>query len=164
MVSQALKHVKNYDEYLTPAVAVKPIIKYLNKDMTIWECTGQKSNITNVLAANGYRVIETHKNTFDFLKDKPKFEFDAIITNPPYSLKFEFLKKCYEYEKPFALLMPLTALEGIQRNKLYRKYGIQLIVFDRRVQFLEGKTNWFATAWFCYKILDKDLIFTELEV
>ena len=81
-------------------------------------------------------MIKTHKDNFDFLQDIPDFDFDMIITNPPYSLKDEFIKKCYEYKKPFCLLLPITSLEGIERGKMYRENGIELLVFDRRCNFI----------------------------
>lgn len=66
-----------------------------------------------------------------------------------------------------ALLMPLTALEGIRRGKLYKENGIQLIIPNRRINFImpnKQGSSWFATAWFCYKLnLPKDLMFIELQ-
>lgn len=160
-----MKNVKN-DELYTPEYAIIPLLKYLPNNIVIWECTDfGKSNITKILKQNGYKVITTHKNNFDFLTDTPNFQFDMIITNPPYSLKDEFLEKCYEYKKSFALLLPLTSLEGINRGKMYRENGIELLVFDRRCNFIydnSKKSNWFNTSWFCYKVLPKQLIFEEL--
>ena len=87
-----------------------------------------------------------------------------IITNPPYSLKDEFLKKCYEWNKPFCLLLPITALEGKNRGEMYRKNGIEVLVLDGRVQFMEKKIgNWFNTSWFCHNVLPEKLIFKELK-
>lgn len=80
--------------------------------------------------------------------------FDAIITNPPYSLKDRFLERCYSFGKFFALLMPLTALEGKKRNTLYRKYGINLLVFDRRVEFLQETKR---RVWFESRLFFKEL-------
>lgn len=86
-----------------------------------------------------------------------------IITNPPYSLKNEFLERCYEYNKSFMLLLPLTALEGKQRNELYKKYGIELIVLDKRINFMKNKNNvWFNTSWFCRGITNKQLNFEKV--
>ena len=48
-----------------------------------------------------------------------------IITNPPYSLKDEFIKKCYEWKKPFCLLLPITALEGKVRGKCLEKMVLE---------------------------------------
>ena len=160
-----MKNEKN-DELYTPDYAIKPLLKYLPKNKIIWECTDfGNSNITKVLRENGYKVISTHKKDFDFLIDNANFEFDIIITNPPYSLKDEFLRKCYEYKKPFCLLLPITSLEGIERGKMFRENDIQLLVLDRRCNFIYNnakKSNWFNTSWFCWNILPKQLIFEEL--
>lgn len=48
-----IKNPKN-DELYTPDEAIVPIIKYLNKDWTYWECTDYgKSNITKLLKLGG---------------------------------------------------------------------------------------------------------------
>lgn len=149
------------DELYTPTEAIIPILKYLDKEKIYWECTDfGESNITKVLQKNGFRVIHTSKNEVDFLKDKANFKFDVIITNPPYSLKNDFLKKCYEYNKPFMLLLPLTALEGKERGKLYREKGIEVIVLDKRINFMKEKKNvWFNTSWFCSGVCNEKLKF-----
>lgn len=177
-----MQNIKN-DELYTPEYAIKPLLKYINeyniidasdedgcfklKKPIIWECTDfGNSNITKVFENAGYDVISTNKEDFDFLNDEAIFDFDMIITNPPYSLKDEFIKKCYEYNKPFALLLPITSLEGIERGKMFRENGIELLVFDRRCNFIYDnakKSNWFNTSWFCWNILPKQLIFEELK-
>lgn len=163
MINYAKIHHTINDEIYTPDYAITPILKYLPKDKIYWECTDYgSSNITKVLKENGYNVISTNKEQFDFLIDKPDFNFDVIITNPPYSLKDEFLEKCYEYNKSFALLLPITTFEGKKRGKMFREKGIQAIIFDSRIKFY-GNCSWFNTSWFCYKLLEKDLIFEELK-
>ena len=73
------------------------------------------------------------------------------------------MKKCYEYDKPFCLLLPLTSLEGIERGKMFREKGIDVLVLDKRCDFMDNKkSNWFNTSWFCYNVLPKQLIFEEL--
>ena len=153
------------DEFKTPAYAVKPILSYLPKDKIYWECTDNgTSNISAVLRANKYKVISTYKQQFDFLIDEPNFKFDILITNPPYSLKTQFLERAYNLNKPFAFLMPITTLEGSKRNRLFKQYGIQILVLDKRVNFIIDKNNsWFNTSWFCWHLLPKDLIFSEIK-
>lgn len=153
------------DEFYTPREAIYPLLKYLDKSRIYWECTDfGDSNIRKVLVENGFKVIATKKEEFDFLKDDPLFKFDAIITNPPYSLKDKFLKRCYELGKPFALLLPITALEGKERGKLYKEKGIELVVLDKRINFMKKKNVWFNTSWFCYKICNKQLNFEKVVV
>lgn len=144
-----IKKEKN-DELYTPREAILPILKYLDKSKVYWECTDfGESNITKVLRENGFKVINTSKVELDFLIDDP-LDCDVIITNPPYSIKDKFIKRCYELGKPFMLLLPLTALEGKERNKLYKQYGIELIILNKRINFMKEKNNvWFNTSWFC---------------
>lgn len=158
------KNVKN-DELYTPKEAIEPILKYLDKDKIYWECTDfGDSNIRKVLVKNGFKVIATKKEEIDFLKDDPSFKFDVIITNPPYSIKDKFIRRCYELDKPFMLLLPITALEGKERNKLYKEKGIELIVLNKRINFMKDKKNvWFNTSWFCHQICNKQLNFEEVQ-
>lgn len=154
----------DYDELYTPEYAINPLLKYLPKNIKVWECTDYgNSNITKILKENDYEVISTKKEDFDFLKDIADFDFDMIITNPPYSLKDEFIKRCYDYGKPFCLLLPITSLEGIKRGKMFREKGIEVLVFDKRIDFNGKGQNWYNTSWFCYKVLPKQLIFEELK-
>lgn len=169
MIKQALIHYiksEKNDECYTPREAILPLLPYLPKDKIYWECTdfGQ-SQITQTLREFDFNVIGTHiKQGIDFLKDSPNFHFDIIITNPPYSLKTQFLQRCYELGKPFALLLPITTLEGVERGKLFRKYGIQLLVLNRRINFLVNKKRvWFNTSWFCWQLLPRDLLFAEVK-
>ena len=165
MKKPMINFIKNgvYDELYTPDYAIKPLLKYLHKDKIIWECTDYGlSNITKILKMMGYKVISTKKENFDFLKDNPCFEYDIIVTNPPYSLKDQFIKRCYDLNKPFCLLLPLTSLEGIKRGKMFRENDIELMVLDKRIDFNGKNKNWFNTSWFCYNVLPKQLIFEEL--
>lgn len=154
------------DEFMTPKEALLPLLPYLKKKWIIWECAWGKGSLAKHLEEEGFKVIG---NKDDFLITEYKdLIFDCIVTNPPYSLKEEFLERCYEYNKPFALLMPLTALEGKKRGALYKKYGIQLIIPNKRINFItpsgKGSGAWFQVAWFCWKLnLPKDLNFIELK-
>jgi len=154
------------DEFFTPEYALSPLSPFLNKNWTIWECAWGKGSLAKHLEKKGFKVIG--KKNVDFLnKNVLSIESDCIVTNPPYSLKGEFLERCYEIEKPFALLMPLTTLEGIKRGALFKKYGIQIIIPNRRINFItpsgKGSGAWFQTAWFTWGLnLPQDLMFVEL--
>ena len=96
---------------------------------------------------------------------KPDY-FDCIVTNPPYSLRYEFIKRAYELGRPWAMLMPLTTLEG-RRQELFRRYGIELLLLNKRINFEtpsgRGSGAWFPVAWFCWKLLPDKIIFGEIE-
>ena len=158
------------DNFETPYYAVKPLLKYIKPKWTIWEPTDTtgKSQITKALKDHGCKVVSTDKTKFDFLVDIPDFEFDCIITNPPYSLKDDFISKCFTYSytgrnTKWALLLPITALEGIKRGEMFRdELDFGVMVFDRRIEYM-NKSVYFNTSWFCYGILPRQLIFSELQ-
>lgn len=156
MKKELIKYIKKpkFDDIYTPEYAVIPILKYLPKDITIWECCDYgESKITKVLRDNGYKIITSGKEE-NFFEYEPNEQYDLIITNPPYSLKDDFLGRCYELKKPFMLLLPLTSLEGVRRGKMFRENGIELLVLDKRIDFLKGmglksnNGNWFNTSGF----------------
>ncbi len=166
-----LERLKKYvqrepnDELYTPEDAVKIILKYIPKNVkTIREPTAfeRADKIVQILEENWYKVITSHIQEWkDFFNYEPN-DYDMIITNPPYSIKTEFLKRAYQLWKPFMFLLPTTTLEGKERTKLYSKYWIQLIIPNYRINFLKHKwkSSWFHTSWFCWNCwLDKDLNF-----
>ncbi len=72
------------DDFQTPPIALQPLIKYLNKDWTIWECASGKGNLVRELRVQGLKVVGTDIHVGkDFLEYEPK-EYDCIITNPPF--------------------------------------------------------------------------------
>jgi hypothetical protein len=153
------------DEFYTPDEAITPLLKYVNPTWRVWECTDPgASNITKLLKKQGNPVISTHTGRGqDFLTYKPEFEFDCIITNPPYSLKDQFLTRAYSLGKPFAFLLPVDSLASIKRVALFKEHGVQVLVFDRRINFMQSKKAvWFNTAWFCWQLLPAQLVFYQI--
>lgn len=159
----------NSDDFQTPKEALYPLIPHLKKEWIIWECACGSGYLVDELKKLGFNVIGTDINDgHDFLTWRPEI-FDCIITNPPYSIKQKFLKRCYQLKKPFALLLPLTTFETATRQELFKKHGVQVIFFDKRINFKtpsgEGSGSWFATAWFTnWFNFDQDLIFEKLLV
>jgi hypothetical protein len=103
----------------------------------------------------------------DFFVRQPPEHWDIALTNPPYSRKDEFLERAYSLGRPFAFLLPVEALGG-RRVLLYRKHGIELLVPSKRVNFqnddgdvLPGAS--FASAWFCWRLLPRQLVFVEAD-
>ena len=163
------------DEMYTPDNAIAPLIKHLDgldKEKTlIWECADtpeNDSNIASKLREAGYKVITTSiHNGQDFLKTETPDGVTHIITNPPFSIKESFIKSCFDRKLPFALLMPLAALEGKVRVDMYIKNDIQLLCFDKRIKFVNKdgesmKSPPFSSCWFCNGILKKQICFEKI--
>src|SRR3990167_9797442 len=122
------------DDFQTPSIALNPLLPYLAPFGIIWECANGSGNLSKHLSENGHSVIATdlyvgpEAGRMDFLTEPAQFPFDAIVTNPPFSHKDQFLARCYLLGKPFALLMPVTALGGQRRQHLYRRHGLQIVM------------------------------------
>ena len=162
------------DEVYTPAYAVKPIIKYISTffddDATVWcPFDEEDSNYVIELKKAGYNVIATHINKGqDFFEFEPE-SYDVIISNPPFSLKDKILKRLYELDCPFAMLLPLPTLQG-QKRFQYLK-DCEALIFDKRINYYKNKETKeiqkgvaFASIYICKHILPESLIFEELEI
>ena len=139
-------------DFQTPPQALRPLLPFLKKKWLIWECAQGKGNLVRGLNEEGYLTVGSDiLDGHDFLTWAPK-KFDCIITNPPFSIKEKFLERAYELGKPFAFLLPLTTFEGKKRQALFQMYGLEVIFFDKRINFEtpsgRGGGSWFATAWF----------------
>lgn len=153
------------DGFQTPYWAIDSLIRFLPENCNIWECAQGKGKIVTRLEEHGFDVIGTDIMAgFDFLSPLiPPPDFDIIVTNPPYSIKDEWISRCYEIGKPFALLMPITAMGEQERVRMYKEHGIQVLLLPKRVDFEtpsgEGSGAWFYCAWFCWKLLPEPICF-----
>jgi len=174
------------DLFQTPDYAIDLLIPFIpNNINNIWECAMGEGKIAKRLASKKYEVYcsdirpsEKYWNSeHNFLTDQP-FEITrwityeesfCIITNPPYSLKRKFFKKCIEYGVPFALL--ISADYSLWTIDAIRKYGCEKIIPDHRIDFITptgksgatGHTSYFHSLWLTrYFNLEKTETFVEL--
>ena len=157
------------NELYSPFYIVDHIMKYLPKDKVIW-CPFDEnwSAFYRRLKEGGFKVVRSSLlKGQDFFEFEPN-EWDIIVSNPPFSVKDKVLERLYSFNKPFAILLPLNALQGKTRYE-YFKDGIQILSFDARVCYHNEehmdtvvKGSPFATAFFCRDLLPKDLIIEKL--
>lgn len=135
------------DECYTPERAVEPLFRFLNKNSTFYEAASEhSSSIINGLEAGGFKVVGSQGK--DFFECKSEDVYDSIITNPPYSIKDKFIDHCYQLGVPFALLLPVTAIQGQRRGKWFQEKGISLLVHNKRIDFTGGGSPHSGNAWF----------------
>lgn len=171
MSNKMYRNMNKQDEYYTPARGVEPILKYLKPNSTIWAPFDKEwSQFVQVLSAAGHKVIFTHLDTGqDFLTYEPDFEYDYIISNPPYSIKNEIMIKLFELNKPFAMLIGVQALTIRGFMKLWRENNVkqQLLLFENKIFFENGAQDpshykkpgtYFHAYYFCNGWLPEDYI------
>jgi len=142
------------DELYTPKEAFEVLAPYLPKAVILEGALGT-GRLKAIMEQAGFEVRGTDNY------QAYEGEYDVMVTNPPFSKKDMFLAEAYKRGKPFAMLLPITALEGIKRQKLYQKYGIQILLPKRRTDFNGKKSPWFYVAWFCWKLLPQQMIFIQ---
>ena len=150
---------KKDDCYMTPKIVFKSIAHLVPKDKIIWECFYGDGNSGKHLKELGFKV-EHHD--IDFFDDPP-FNYEILLSNPAYSIKAKVFKRLAEIDKPFLMLVPVATITK-QYLKKYFKDKIQLVIPERRIQFIKDGIQtdrcYFDTVWLCYKMdFDKDIIF-----
>lgn len=157
------------DETYTPFYAVEPILKYVPKDKIIWCPFDEEwSAYYQLFRERGYPVVRgSLAEGQDFFTYEPD-RWDIIVSNPPFSKKDRILERLYNFGKPFAVLLPLTTLQGQKRFE-FLKNGVQILAFDKRICYYR-KENYaacstscsFPSVYFCRDLLPKSLILEEL--
>lgn len=160
---------KASDEYYTPREAVLHILQYIKPNTTVWcPFDDESSEYVKCLKEGGFKVIYSHiDNGQNFFYYEPEEPYDYIISNPPFSLKDDVLKRLNELGKPYAMLLPLPTLQGQSRFQYLK--GSEALIFNKRINFWQDKKHTrmvkgvaFASIYVCKNILPEKLIFEEL--
>lgn len=152
------------DEYYTPSILVKPIIKHaLAIGGPVWcPFDTEDSEFVIGLRDAGLSVIHSHiwegKDFFDY---EPR-NYACIVSNPPFTKKIEVLKRLYELNKPFAVILGLPILNYQEVGSFFLGRKLQLLIVDKKVSF-DGNTASFNNSYFCYNFLPQDIMFEHLE-
>ena len=156
----------NNDECYTPRYAVEEIVKLLPKDKLYWlPFDRDDSEFVKVMGENGYSFINTHIDYGqDFYEYEPE-QWDAIVSNPPFTNKRKIFERALSFNKPFALLMSNTWLNDSAPKVLFKDKDLQLLMFRNRIKFLNnGVINnkiTFSSSFFCYDILPKQIMISD---
>lgn len=136
------------DDCQTPGYAVDPIVPYLQGKL-VWEPARGDGYMMEALARHCKTVYGTDiKGGFDFFERELEAKYNLIVTNPPYSLKYEWLERCYSLHKPFALLVPVEMLGSGKAQAMFREHGIEITLISPRVDFKMPNKGWGGSAQF----------------
>lgn len=158
----------NNDECWTPAYGVQPILEFIPEGVKVW-CpfdTEQSEFVKQISKKNP--VVHTHiSQGQDFLTYEPDFEWDVIVSNPPFTNKRKFFDRALSFNKPFALIMSNTWLNDSAPKQLFKDKELQLLMFDKRMKFNspDGRPNnkiTFSSSYYCWNFLPKQIIMREL--
>lgn len=164
------------DEFYTPLYAIKPILKYIKPNSTIWCPFDTKDSLfVKTLQKDGHTVVYTHLNSgvdfFDCPIEQWKNQFDYIISNPPYSKKGEVLERLFELGTPFAMLVGVVGLfESNKRFTMFSNNDFEIMYFDKRIAYFKDYNEQkpslnppFSSVYVCKDMLPKQIVFERIE-
>lgn len=170
-LSKVMYSSSGNDEWKTPAYAVKPLLKYIDKSKVIW-CPfdiESESEFYKIFKEAGYEVHCSHIATGqDFLNYNPEFNWDIIISNPPFTNKRAFFERAMELGKPFMLLMSNTWLNDSAPKQVFGN-ELELLMFWERINYMNKdgdickKGITFSSSYFCRGILPRAIICESLK-
>lgn len=110
------------DYYPTPPEATQALLDFLSlpEGTNVWEPACGEGHMVDVMRDNGLQVIGTDiQMGTDFLNAELPEGVSWIITNPPFSQAEQFIRKCAQHEKPFALLLKSQYWHAAKRVNLF---------------------------------------------
>ncbi len=153
---------KKSDFYETPYSMTSHLLEVedFNKSLTVCEPACGDGAIVKILEKKWDNVVayDIEKN---FLWETENYDY--IITNPPFSLAYEFVQKAKQIAtEKFAFLLPLSYLHGKKRyDNIYmdKQYGLKKVYVFTRYPMLgeslreDGKynTGMMVYAWYIFE-------------
>ena len=125
------------DEWYTDQATVDKCITLLQpRPQSVVMCPfdSDKSLFVKTLKDRGHVVIY---NITNFL-EVDSYQFDYLMTNPPFSIKDKVIEQVYKYGKPSLLMLPLDSLGGVKRHSMYKEFGAPRVVIpSRRIAYYD---------------------------
>lgn len=152
--------INSIDICQTPPHALEPLYPYLDIRWTIWESAcGPEQLIVNTLRNKGFIVDATdlsYGKEYNRFYYTPSY-YDIEITNPPYSIKYEWLEAAFQCGQRFALLVPYETTAAAKFWRLFKLYNgkpwqIEVLSPERRIVYKMPNKGWksspqMPTAW-----------------
>lgn len=117
------------DFYPTPPDVTYALADYLDlQNRIVWEPACGAGHMSRALSECGAIVHSTDLHDQGFGVDDVDFltaelrDCDWIITNPPFKLAEQFIRRCIEHEKPFAMLLKSQYWHSSRRRPLFESH------------------------------------------
>ena len=127
----------------------------------------EESNFVKVLSEKGFDVTFSHIETgTDFFEINNLNEFDAVVSNPPFSKRQKILEKLFEANVPFAMIMNFNGLfDSKSRWRLFKNNDFELLIPLGRIHFFneecKGNSPNFQSIYVCKGMCQRQIEFCE---
>ncbi|MBR5314562.1 MAG: hypothetical protein IKU45_04005 [Clostridia bacterium] len=158
----------NTDEWYTQAKDVQIIVPYLSQNeyrKILCPFDTRESNFVKVLRNNGFDVSYSCITTgVDFFEIDNLSDYDAIVSNPPFSKRQRVLERLFNANVPFAMIMNFNGLfDNRIRYELFKSHKFEILVPRDRMNFFNETCNGgcpnFQSVYVCSKILPNQIVF-----
>lgn len=161
----------NTDEWYTMECDVEKIVPFLKKNgykKILCPFDKAESNFVKVLREHGFEVTYSHiEDGTDFFDIENYSEYDAVVSNPPFSKRQKILERLFEKNMPFALIINMNGLFDCKsRWELFKNNSFELIVPKGRMKFIKGgeediihNSPNFQSIFVCKGMADKQIEF-----
>lgn len=148
----------NFNDMYTPPEAMDYIIPFLDKNLTYWEACWGRGHMADELKKRNFKVVGNNK--IDCLVQEPKETWDFWITNPPFNGNKKFIRRAIELKKPFAFLIRLEHLGGVEALEILKDFDFKIIIPEKRINYITPKMlagekvggSPFHSIWLTYKV------------
>ena len=162
----------NTDEWYTTRESVELIVPYLVRGgyhKILCPFDKEESNFVKVLTDHNFQVTYSHIATgTDFFEIDNLGEYDAVVSNPPFSKRQRILEKLFDSGVPFAMIMNFNGLfDSKARWQLFKDNRFELLVPLGRMHFFNeqciGNSPNFQSIYVCRGMTDKQIEFCGQE-
>jgi hypothetical protein len=163
--------VRGDDYYQTPREATYALLKAFKVPNAVYEPACGAGAIVNILRAEGHTVHASDlvdrgcpdSSVSNFLEQtKPIPGVDVCLTNPPFKIAHEFIRKSRELYPMTIMLLRLAFLESMKRSDILDAGDLsKVMLFRRRLPFMHrenytGKRNSNSAMPFCWMVWSRD--------
>lgn len=128
-----------------------------------------ESQFVKVLTEKGFNVEYSHIQTgVDFFDIDNLQDYDAVVSNPPFSKRQKILEKLFAEKVPFAMILNFNGLfDSYSRWELFKKNDFELLIPRGRLHFWNntciGNSPNFQSIYVCSQIATKQIEFIDNE-
>lgn len=161
----------NTDEWYTPKEPVEMIVPYLVRGgykKILCPFDKEESNYVQVLREKGFEVTFGHIETGeDFFEIKDFSQYDAVVSNPPFSKRQQIFERLFDVGIPFALIINWNGLfDSRARWEMFSKNKFELLIPLGRTHFFnkkcKGNSPNFQSIYVCKGMLEKQIEFARM--
>ncbi len=129
--------IHNFNDMYTPPEAMDYICPFLDKSLEYWEACYGKGHMYDELRKRNFSVMGWEE--MDCLVSVPPFSWDFFITNPPFNGNKKFIARAILLGKPFAFLIRLEHLGGVEAMRLLKDLDFGLVIPEKRINYITPK-------------------------